>query len=82
MAQPTAPTYYAEFFPVSRERLRFHDQAGVEFIHVLEGILSVDINGEEHALEAGDAIYFDATTPHAYRRSGGRKCSAVVVTAT
>ena len=74
--------YYAEFFPVSREKLRLHDHAGVEFIHVLDGILSVHIDGEEHALEAGDAIYFEATTPHAYRRSGGRKCSAVVVTAS
>jgi quercetin dioxygenase-like cupin family protein len=39
------------------------------------------MNGEEHRLEAGDAFYFDATIPHAYRRSGGRQCSAVVVTA-
>jgi uncharacterized RmlC-like cupin family protein len=39
------------------------------------------MNGEEHVLEAGDALYFDSTIPHAYRRSGGRKCSAVVVTA-
>ena len=40
------------------------------------------MNGEEHALEAGDSIYFDATVPHAYRRSKGRACRAVVVTAT
>jgi uncharacterized RmlC-like cupin family protein len=39
------------------------------------------MKGVELALEAGDAIYFDATVPHAYRRSGGRLCSAVVVTA-
>lgn len=74
--------YHAEFFPVVREKLRPHDHAGVEFIHVIDGILSVHVNGEEHALEAGDAIYFDATIPHAYRRSGGRRCSAVVVTAS
>ena len=48
---------------------------------MIHGILSVHMNGEEHALEAGDAIYFDSTIPHAYRRSGGRLCSAVVVTA-
>ena len=63
------------------EKLRPHDHAGVEFIYVMDGILSVHMNGEEHALEAGDAIYFDATVPHAYRRRGGRRCSAVVVTA-
>ena len=32
-------------------------------------------------LDAGDSVYFDATVPHAYRRSGGRSCSAIVVTA-
>lgn len=72
--------YYAEFFPVTPEKLRFHDHAGVESIYVIHGTLSVHMNGEEHALEAGDAVYFDATIPHAYRRSGGRLCSAIVVT--
>ena len=72
--------YYAEFFPVAPEKLRPHDHAGVEFIYVIDGILTVHIQEEEHALEAGDALYFDSTVPHAYRRSGGRKCFAVVVT--
>jgi transcriptional regulator with XRE-family HTH domain len=73
--------YYAEFFPVAPEKLQPHEHAGVEFVYVIQGVLSVHINGEEHALEAGDAIYFDASVPHAYRRSGGRSCNAVVVTA-
>jgi hypothetical protein len=25
-------------------------------------------------------MYFDSNVPHAYRRSGGRACSAIVVT--
>ena len=74
--------YYAEFAPVAPDKLRPHDHAGVEFIYVIDGVLTVQLNGEEHALEAGDAMYFDSTVPHAYRRSGGRKCSAVVITAT
>jgi transcriptional regulator with XRE-family HTH domain len=73
--------YHAEFLPVAPEKLRPHEHAGVEFIYVIQGSLSVHIDGAEHALDAGDAIYFDATLPHAYRRSGGRVCSAVVVTA-
>ncbi len=72
--------YHAEFLPVAVDKLRPHDHAGVEFIYVMQGRLSVHMSGEEHVLDAGDAIYFDATTPHAYRRSGGRLCSAVVVT--
>jgi transcriptional regulator with XRE-family HTH domain len=74
--------YLAEFFPVVAEKLRYHDHAGVEFIYVIQGTLSVHVGGEEQALEAGDSIYFDSTVPHAYRRSAGRTCNAVVVTAT
>jgi transcriptional regulator with XRE-family HTH domain len=74
--------YFAEFLPVTPERLQPHDHPGVEFIYVINGVLSVHMDGDEHALEAGDAIYFDSTVPHAYRRSGGRSCTAVVVTAS
>jgi transcriptional regulator with XRE-family HTH domain len=74
--------YVAEFLPGAPEKLRPHAHAGVEFIYVIQGAMSVHVNGEEHALAAGDAIYFDATSPHAYRRTGGRSCHAVVVTAS
>jgi quercetin dioxygenase-like cupin family protein len=74
--------YLAEFFPIAVHKLRPHDHGGVEFIFTVEGALSVHINGEEHALDAGDALYFDSTIPHAYRRRGGRVCTAVVVTAS
>src|SRR5690349_21049447 len=59
--------YYAEFLPVGPEKLRPHNHPGVEFIYVIEGTLTVQIDAGEHALEAGDAVYFDATIPHAYR---------------
>jgi transcriptional regulator with XRE-family HTH domain len=73
--------YYAEFLPVAPEKLRRHEHPGVEFIYVIRGTLTIHIGEEHHALAPGDAIYFDSTLPHAYRRSGGRACSAVVVTA-
>ena len=73
-------SYYAEFLPLAPEHLRPHDHAGVEFIYVIQGTLSVHIEDDEHALQAGDSIYFDSTVPHAYRRSGGKVCSAVVIT--
>ena len=72
--------YYAEFFPVAPDKLRPHEHPGVEFIYTVEGTLSVHMGGDEHALAAGDSMYFDSTVPHAYRRSGGRTCRAVVVT--
>lgn len=74
-------SYYGEFFPVPPDRLRPHTHPGVELIYVATGRLSVHIDDVEHALDAGDSMYFDAAQPHAYRRSGGRSCGAVVVTA-
>src|SRR6187431_598980 len=73
--------YYAEFFPVAPDKLRPHDHPGVEFIYAIQGTLSVHMGSEEHALDAGDSLYFDSSVPHAYRRSAGRTCSAIVVTA-
>jgi transcriptional regulator with XRE-family HTH domain len=72
--------YYAEFFPVAGTALRAHSHAGGEFIYTLTGTLSVHIEEDEHVLEPGDSMYFDSNVPHAYRRSGGRTCSAIVVT--
>ena len=72
--------YYAEFFPVAADKLHRHDHQGVEFIYVMQGSLVLHVGDAEHQLEAGDAIYFDATVPHAYRRRGTRACSALVVT--
>jgi len=73
--------YFAEFFPVAADRLRPHDHPGFEFIYTVQGTLSVHVGGEEHQLKTGDSMYFDSSVAHAYRRSGGRSCSAVVVTA-
>lgn len=72
--------YLADFLPVAVERVRSHSHAGVEFIYVIQGRLSLHIRDETHALDAGDSIYFDATLPHGYRRSGTPACSALVVT--
>lgn len=73
-------TYYAEFLPVAPDRRRSHDHGGAEFIYVLRGTLSVRIGTEDYALGQGDSIYFDSSIPHSYSRSGGRACSAIVVT--
>ena len=73
-------SYFAEFYPAAPDSLRPHAHPGVEFIYALSGTLSVHVGGVEHALEAGDSMYFDSTQPHAYRRSRGRACTAIVVT--
>jgi transcriptional regulator with XRE-family HTH domain len=72
--------YRAEFFPGEPGKLRFHEHDGVEFIYVLNGTLAVDVGEDEHVLQAGDAMYFNSNVLHAYRRSGGHTCNAIVVT--
>jgi transcriptional regulator with XRE-family HTH domain len=74
-------SYLAEFFPVAPDKLKPHQHPGVEFIYALQGTLTVHVGDELHVLEAGDSLYFDSSVPHAYRRSAGRNCLAVVVTA-
>ena len=74
--------YHAEFLPLTPEKARPHSHPGVEFIYVIQGALIVQTAGEDQTLDAGDAIYFDAATPHSYRRSGARACTAIVVTAS
>jgi transcriptional regulator with XRE-family HTH domain len=73
-------SYLAEFLPITPGGERLHEHAGVEFLYLLQGALTVLIAGEEHALDAGDSMYFDATLPHGYRRRGSRRTSAIVVT--
>ena len=73
-------SYYAEFFPVSPDKLRRHQHPGAEFLYVLSGTLGLHIADEEYVLEARDSIYFDSSTPHAYRRVGSKSCCAIVVT--
>ena len=72
--------YHAEFFPVPADKLRPHTHPGVEFIYAIEGVLVVHIAGEEHAVHAGDSMYFDSMLPHGYRRTGSHVCTAIVVT--
>jgi len=72
--------FYAEFENVAPEKLRLHHHDGAEFIYVISGTLALTIDGEEHVLKDGDAIYFDASEPHGYRRIGKPACRAVTIT--
>src|SRR5690606_1373722 len=70
--------YYAEF-PVADRPSPPHRHQGAELVYVLKGRLVVSLDGEEVALDAGDAVHFDPATPHSYRRQGRGACAAIVV---
>lgn len=73
--------YLAEFLPLAPEKIRMHQHPGVEFIYVLKGTLALKVGTEVEQLETGDSVYFDSQLPHGYSRSGGKPCTALVVTA-
>ena len=73
--------YFAEFHAVAADKVRRHHHSGVELIYLLRGSLEVGIGKETHALEEGDAMYFDPSVPHGYRRLGKKPCAAIVVSA-
>jgi quercetin dioxygenase-like cupin family protein len=73
--------YYAEFDAAPAGKALSHQHAGAEFIYVISGSLGVTVGHDDNALRGGDAIYFDSSVPHSYRRIGKPPCSAIVVTA-
>jgi transcriptional regulator with XRE-family HTH domain len=73
--------YYAEFVPLKKAiEVRPHVHPGFEFLYLLEGELEIRHADKVHVLEAGDGVYFDASTPHAYRCAGKVSAVAIIVT--
>ncbi len=79
VSEPKCEAYIATFHPVADGKARPHQHAGVEMIYVLSGGLGVTVETTEHTLESGDAMYFDASVSHSYRRVGRTACSALIV---
>jgi transcriptional regulator with XRE-family HTH domain len=73
--------YYAEFIPLKKSvEVRPHVHPGCEFLYMLEGELEIRHADKVHVVEAGDGVYFDASTPHAYRCNGKVPALAIIVT--
>jgi transcriptional regulator with XRE-family HTH domain len=78
--QRALSSYLAEFAPIEIKDLRFHQHPGIELLYVISGKLELHTQEAKHELSEGDAIYFDSTAPHAYRRIGAKRTTALVVT--
>jgi transcriptional regulator with XRE-family HTH domain len=72
--------FLADFQDLPAEKIKPHQHAGVEFLYVLKGSLTLKIGSEEFVLEAEDAIYFDSAVQHSYRRRGAKTCTGVIIT--
>ena len=71
--------YFAEFLPNVTPR-RAHQHPGCEFLYVLEGELEITHGDGSQRLGSGDAVYFDANTPHSYANAGQSPAKALIVT--
>jgi transcriptional regulator with XRE-family HTH domain len=80
MQEKSLQAYLAEFPSRAPEESEDHFHDGAEFVHVLEGLLSVRYEGEEHRLKAGDSVYFDSSEPHSYRGISESPAKAVIIT--
>src|SRR3954447_14464600 len=47
-----------------------HEPGSRETAIVLEGELTLEVDGESHVLDAGDSVTFDADLPHGFRNDG------------
>jgi transcriptional regulator with XRE-family HTH domain len=73
--------YFAEFIPLKKTTdVRPHVHPGYEFLYMLDGELEIRHADKVHTLEPGDGVYFDASTPHAYRCVGRIPAVAIIVT--
>ena len=72
--------FLAEFQPVAADKRRMHQHAGVEFLYMIRGKVELVIGSDNHTLATGEAIYFDSSVRHGYRRVGGQTSAAIIVT--
>jgi transcriptional regulator with XRE-family HTH domain len=54
---------------------------GDVLVYCARGELEVELGGEPHALEEGDAVVFDGLLPHRLRRQGSPRTRALIVRA-
>jgi transcriptional regulator with XRE-family HTH domain len=73
--------YFAEFIPLTKEmEPKAHMHPGFEFLYILDGEMEIRHGDQAYTLEPGDAVYFDASTPHSYQCAGKKPANAIIVT--
>ncbi len=63
----------------SEERADAHAAGTVEHLIVTQGSLDLSVGREQHQLESGDAIVFEADLPHVYKNTSGKECVMYLV---
>jgi quercetin dioxygenase-like cupin family protein len=63
--------------PAEKEVCHHHDMGGEVVVHCLEGLITVQINGDSRVLEVGQMLYLAGGQPHSLR---GIEDAAVLLT--
>lgn len=72
--------YLAEFPRIENQQSQEHSHEGSEFVHVLNGDISIFYQNEEHVLHEGDSVHFDASECHSYQGHSEVPARAIVIT--
>jgi transcriptional regulator with XRE-family HTH domain len=62
--------YYVQVITTATDKVRPHEHAGEEFVHILEGELELVTYGPEERIEIlypGDSLFLDSSVPHLLR---------------
>ena len=59
-----------------------HAAGTAEIIHVLEGDLTLEVDGETHAAAAGESVIFSADADHSYGNNGMRPLHLLMIVIT
>jgi len=79
-AMERALSAYLAEFPNAESNTRQHLHEGAEFLHVLSGSIAIKYQSEDHVLNSGDSVYFDASEPHSYHGLSDPPARAIVIT--
>lgn len=71
--------YELRLAPKGVEQADPHPAGTTENLVVASGAVEIEAAGQTHALKAGDAIFFEADGPHAYRNTGAREAVLYLV---
>lgn len=71
--------YELRLAPDSVEHADPHAPGTIENLVVTSGAVEIVVGDEHHRLEPGDAVQFEADTPHQYRNSGDREAVMYLV---
>lgn len=68
-----------EILPSTKDRVQEYNHEGEEFIYVLEGILTIFLNGVEYIMYPGDTAHFDGGSNHCYTNNSNKMVKMLLI---